>query len=747
MKKLKEIRLIRNIRTIISIFIIALFSLHSLDHIDIPTLNRINGVFYDLRLEALMPEQVDPRIVILDIDEKSLANEGRWPWHRDKLAYLTDLLFDYYQIKTLAFDIVFSEPDIDPGLKMFTQLSEDELASNKEFQTVYEDINSRYAYDDIFATSLLNRSINLAFFTHNNLKDKNIGVLPSKINIPKPLAANTLSYLHKAPTYVSNIEKITNSASHGGFFNNPMVDEDGVYRGTPLLLTHEGAVYPSLALAVVQSIHEMAPIQFETTSNTNKSDNLGILNAITIAGIRIPVSPSSRILIPYLGKQGSFNYLSATDVLSGSVNPEELQDKIVLLGTTAAGLYDQRTTPVQAIFPGVEIQANIIRGIIDSDTKYRPQIVPVIEFLFVCILGLFTIMLFPRLVATEMLLCIIAMLVCALSFNFVLWFYFKMDSALATPILLILMLFINQILFGYFFESRRKKQLGNIFGQYIPKEIVKDMSLEPESYSLKGERKEMTVLFSDVRNFTTISEGMESEELVHLINEILTPVTSVIHRNKGTIDKYIGDAVMAFWGAPIFYEQHSELAVKSALEMITTVNELRDSFKHKQWPEIKVGIGINTGPMTVGNMGSEFRLAYTVMGDAVNLGSRLEGLTKQYGVDIIVSQFTKEAAPDYLYRELDLVRVKGKQEPIAIFEPVCLAKDADNNIHIELNLLNKALTSYRTQAWELAKGLFNQLADTYPNTILYSIYLTRIEEFKNNKPDPNWDGVYTFTNK
>ena len=281
----------------------------------------------------------------------------------------------------------------------------------------------------------------------------------------------------------------------------------------------------------------------------------------------------------------------------------------------------------------------------------------------------------------------------------------------------------------------------------MPPELVDEMAKDPGAFSLEGESRELTVLFSDVRGFTTISEGLDPRQLTQLMNEYLSPMTHVIHQHRGTIDKYMGDAIMAFWGAPLADQQHAKHALQAGMEMIAQLETLQDQFKAKGWPPIKIGVGLNTGEMTVGNMGSEFRMAYTVMGDAVNLGSRLEGLTKEYGVQIMVSEFTKAAVPDFVYRELDCVRVKGKDKPVLIYEPICPAAQESEAVRQELALHSEALSFYRQQNWIAALEKFTELQKFSPGRYLYEVYRKRIVYLVAHPPGPEWDGAFTFTTK
>jgi adenylate cyclase len=273
------------------------------------------------------------------------------------------------------------------------------------------------------------------------------------------------------------------------------------------------------------------------------------------------------------------------------------------------------------------------------------------------------------------------------------------------------------------------------------------MSRDPQHYSLKSEKLELSVLFTDVRGFTTISEGLDASDLSELMNQYLTPMTRIVHESKGTIDKYIGDALMAFWGAPLRDSHHAARAVAAGLEMLKALETLNVQFEKKGWPEIRIGVGINTGPMSVGNMGSQFRRSYTVLGDAVNLGSRLEGITKQYGVAFIVSETTAMHAPEFFYRELDKVRVKGKAEPVTIFEPLGLRDQVDPRVMEDAKLFHNALRLYRQQDWDAAEKVLQELASVEPDTYLYKLYLERIGMFRQEPPPDEWDGVFTYMTK
>ena len=312
---------------------------------------------------------------------------------------------------------------------------------------------------------------------------------------------------------------------------------------------------------------------------------------------------------------------------------------------------------------------------------------------------------------------------------------------------MIAMLFALNMSYGFFVESRAKRQITGLFGQYVPPELVDEMSRDPESFSMEGESRELSVLFTDVRGFTTISEGLDPKQLSRLMNEFLTPLTREIYKHRGTIDKYMGDCIMAFWGAPLEDPQHARSAVLTGLEMHKVLDELQPHFKKMGWPPIHIGVGVNSGRMSVGNMGSEIRLAYTVMGDAVNLASRLEGLTKEYGVNMIVGEATRAEVADVMFRELDRVKVKGKDEPVAIFEPIGPTLATDKRVQDELRLWGQVLKLYRARDWDMAELQLLNLQKVNAASALYKLFLGRIALFRREPPEQGWDGSWKFETK
>lgn len=695
---------------------------------------------YDTRLRLTMPNTVDDSIVIVDIDEKSLKAEGHWPWGRDKLALLMDRLFDNYGIAVVGFDVVFAEKDNSSGLTVLQDLAQHQLKGVPQFQSALAQLKPQLEYDALFAKKLLQRNVVLGYYF--NSSNNSSGALPDPVFPPGAFKDRPINFI-KSDGYGGNLEVLQNRAASAGHFTQAP-DADGVVRRVPMLIEYDGAYYESLSLAVVRTLLGSPKL---AAGYGGDEQNYAGLEWLGFDDVRIPVDSGARVLVPYRGLRGSFRYISMTDVLHERVPLEQLKNKIVLIGTTAPGLMDLRSTPVDEVYPGVEIHANLISGMLGQSLKSSPPYIVGAEVALLFIVGLALSFLLPQLSPTQDTLVSLGVLLATLFVNGLAWQYGNVALPLASSLLMIFSLFALNMSYGYFVESRTKRQITNLFGQYVPKEVVGELSEHPDQVSMEGDSREMTILFSDVRSFTTISEGLESKELSLLMNEFLTPLSRVVYKHRGTIDKYMGDCIMAFWGAPLPDAQHAQHAILAGLEMQKTLEALQPHFKEKGWPPIRIGVGLNTGRVSVGNMGSEVRVAYTVMGDAVNLASRLEGITKEYGAGIVVGENTKEAAPDFVYRELDWVRVKGKDKPVAIFEPLGLVGQVEDNLLEEVRMFAQVLRAYRSQDWDQAELQLHELQKRSPQAKLYQVYLERIAYFRSNPLASDWDGVFVFKTK
>ncbi len=721
---------------------------HAAKFYNIGIITRLDAIYYDARLRLTMPGGVDERIAILDIDEKALGEIGRWPWDRETMSKLIVKLFDKYGIRLIGFDIVFAEPDDSSGLKKLDALSKGRLKDSAQFQSALQELRPQLDYDARFAQTLAGRDVILGFYFSDE-SGINSGALPAPVLPKGSFDGRRIAFTNWA-SYGGNLAEFEKNAAGAGHFN-PLVDFDGVSRRVPLIAEFKGRYYESLSLAMVRCYLGFPPVVpgFPEGSGADKIySGMEWIDLPTQQGImRIPVDENVAAIVPFRGYQGSFPYYSAADVLADRLDPEKLRGRIVLMGTTAPGLKDLRVTPVGSVYAGVEVHANLIAGMLDGDVKEKPSFVLGADVLQLLLAACVMVFLLPALSPFKSTLVTLLVFATLMGINLAFWQSANMVIPIAAALLLVATLYAVNMSWGYFVETKTKRQFTNLFGQYVPPELVEEMSRNPESYSMAGRRADLTVLFSDVRSFTTISEGLEPDQLAALMNEYLGAMTEVIRDHRGTLDKYIGDAIMAFWGAPVADPEHASRAVTTALEMQKRLLEVNVGLQAKGWPELKIGVGVNTGPMTVGDMGSPVRKAYTVMGDAVNLGARLEGITKQYGVGILVGEVTRDLVKDaFVFRELDRVRVKGKIEPVGIYEPLGATGTLEATVAADLESWQQALAAYRAQDWDRAAALLNDLESVRPH-YLYKLYLQRIEQLRANPPGADWDGVTTFETK
>ena len=735
-------------RILIGLVILGFFAVHAARWQEWRFLVLLESIAYDARLILTMPEGIDDRIVIIDIDEKSLAAQGQWPWKRDKLAKMIDQLFDRYHILVVGFDVVFAEPQESTGLRVLDDLTDSDIGKDPRFVAHAAKLRPLLDHDRIFADSLAGRNVILGYFFAGREESgevPKVGKLPDPVLNKNDLGRRTVDF-YGAEGYGANLPQLQEQAlGAGNFVTQP--DIDGVVRRVPMLYEFEDNYYETLSLAVARVALGGLPVRPGFPSAAVAGSDYSGMEWLSIGNRRIPVDLRVRALIPYRGRQGSFPYISATDVISGAVEPSLLAGKIALFGTTAKGLLDLRATPVQPDYPGVEAHANLVAGILDNTIMENPAYTLGAEFILLVFSGLIMAVLLPALSPLWAVLTTVALLAGIIGVNLWIWQVAHFVFPLAAVVASVLTLFLFNMSWGFFVESLGKRQLAGRFGQYVPPELVDEMSEDPNAFTMDTVNKELTVLFSDVRSFTTISEGLSPKELSELMNAFLTPMTQLIYSSRGTIDKYMGDAIMAFWGAPLHDADHARHALETGMDMVRRVAGLRSEFEARGWPPIKIGVGLNTGDMNVGNMGSEFRVAYTVMGDAVNLGSRLEGLTKVYGVDIMVNESTAEAVPDYLYRELDRVRVKGKEKPVTIYEPLGPKDSVEKSSKDELGFYRDALKLYRSQNWDMAEIQFLNLQQQNPERALYALYIDRIGHFRREPPGDSWDGVFTHETK
>ncbi|MDA1370155.1 MAG: adenylate/guanylate cyclase domain-containing protein [Proteobacteria bacterium] len=738
---------------------------------------RLEYLIYDQRL-AMMPraeKSPENKIVIVDLDERSLQAEGQYPWNRIKVGQLTEKLRDY-GVLVVGFDITFPEPDRSiRDLLAPIDLSKLDSAFNEILTEIEPQINA----DQYFARAMQSGVDVVLAINFNPQSDASYNELPpSIVNIDEQLAKRIT--VQDMTGFTGNL-KILQDAALGNGSMNQAPDADGIVRRVPLVIRYGEELFPTLSLEMFRVYNFIDSYEIVT----QLYGDLDVVTAVRIGqgagAFEIPTDGFGQVNVPYvggssLGNNENFFYISATDVLRDKLSATEtaaLENSLVLIGTSAPGLGDIRAMPLQQVYPGVEVHANMLNALLssvatvdvssgESSTEsvfssfsraeeiyfpYKPDWESGALFVIITVLGLAMAMLFPHLGAASLAATAITLLIGSVWINFQLWANYKLDFTLVLLLLLIVLVTTANFIYGFLSESQTRKTIKGMFDQYVPPAHIDSMLENPDNYTFEGESKELTVLFSDIRGFTTISEKLSAAELKTLLNDFFTPITEIIFKHNGTIDKYVGDMVMAFWGAPLDDPKHSENAIIAALEMLEKVEELKPEFAERGYPEVNVGVGVNTGFMNVGDMGSTYRRSYTVLGDAVNLGSRLEALTKFYGIRLLIGEETARKLSGFLLRLIDKVKVKGKHEAIECYQPICLEVDADDELKARVAEYHEALDCYYSQDWDAAEERLNDLLQKEPATLLYQVYLERIETLREVELPQDWDGAFTHTSK
>jgi len=730
---------------IISLILLLLTSLLYLEKIPVAQtmLQRLNAISYDLRLRTTTNKTPSdfPPIFIIDIDETSLAQEGRWPWSRKKLARLINKL-DAAGTAVITLDIVFSEVEKNP-----VDLVKQVIAQTQpELSTLLNTFRQQLDADQQLAATLQDKNVILGYIFKQNSSFTKGQIKPTLLR--HEMHENELSSL-MMQGYNANLAMLSQAAAQNGFFTvNP--DDDGIVRKAALILEYKQKLYTSLAVETAKLYLDAS--NEETLVNSKLTGNIQTITDIIIAttdgvnGQKIRTDANGRILIPYLGMAKTFPYISASDILRNN-NIPDLSGSIVIIGTSAQALADIKTIPLQSGYPGVEIQATLIHALLNPHLiPYSPEWNDgaIITLLF--ILSFIMTLLYPLLRPLSLPIIGVSLLGIVMSFNLWLWIVPRINLDIIIPLLLIILTSTVFIIHRLLREHKQRQHIHNMFGQYVPPDHIERLLDNRKAANMDGERREMSVLFSDIRNFTAISENLTTHQLKQFLNHYFTPITEIIFKQQGTIDKYIGDLVMAFWGAPLDDSQHAENAVLAALEMRQkTLTMQKEFYRLGIKQTVKAGVGIHTGYMNVGDMGSRYRRAYTVLGDAVNLASRLESLTKQYDILILISKETMQQCPSIYSRLVDFVRVKGRQEAVHIYEPLILKEKLTLQQEQQTDAHHDALKAYLDGHWKLAYKKFTLLAEQYQDP-LHQIYLQRMH-LMDLIPPSDWDGIFTHKNK
>jgi adenylate cyclase len=702
----------------------------------------------ELRLRTFdLFQLVDPRhktvrpVTIVDIDDRSLAKFGQWPWSRTRIADMIINLTNNGAV-AIGFDVVFSEADrLNPDLVANQMRYLDDATRMK--------LRELPSNDQILSEAIKHSRVILGETGQPEVGSELDKTLPFT-GVATVGEENAEKFLFEFPGLLRNVPVIEQVAAGRGLFSI-RTERDGLIRRVPMIMRAQGTIMPSLSLEILRVVTGTPTLLVRT-------DKTGI-RAIRLKGVEIPTDKNGQLWVHYARRDPSI-YVSAADVLDNTVPPNKIAGKLVLIGTSAAGLNDIKTTPVSSTMPGVEIHAQVLESVLSGAVISQPNYALGVELLAALIIGILVIIFTPNLGPVRL---VIAGAMFAAILTGTSWFFYWKYRYLIDftyPLLSTTAIYLTFIFSSFVREQRQRVQIRGIFAQYMSPVLVEQLAQSPEKVVLGGEERELTIMFSDVRGFTSISESYKHDPqgLITLMNRFLTPLTDVIIEEKGYVDKYMGDAIMAFWNAPLDDAEHQVNACEAAIQMlekIDVVNREREQEAadggHVYIP-LNVGIGLNTGIGVVGNMGSDLKKNYSVLGDSVNLASRLEGQTKEYGFPIIVGSRTALAAKDkFAILELDFIMVKGKSEPEVIYAIAGREDVMHSGAFQRLrNATIEMLGCYRGRDWQgaldaIERGRRSEDADTLEK--LFKLYEARIKDFKVDPPPEGWNGAFALLTK
>ncbi|WP_373000623.1 CHASE2 domain-containing protein [Sulfurimonas sp.] len=703
--------------------------------------NRVRDFYFKFR----GPQKASEDIVIVDIDERSIKELGQWPWERDKFARILNNL-TASDAGIIGLDIVFSEAD---------KTSPKRLAKKWGI-----DDKKMPDYDLILSQTVASTPTILGYVFDFDADNTNEAPQVPAIFVEK--GKKDIEFLPLARGVLPNLQVIQDSAYSSGYMNN-IPDESGIIRSVPLMIKYQEQLYPSLAF-------EMYRIATESTKVVATYSDAGIEN-VRVGKQVIPSDRFGRLYVNFRGPFRSYRYISAVDVFNNSVEGKLLEGKFVLIGTSAYGLMDLRSTPMDSVIAGVEVHANMIDNLLHDDMLRKPAWAEVADIGAIILISFIVIFIYSRFSLLVLSLVYVVSFFALMYANYYLLFteYIIINSIF--PLVSIFLSLVGTLGVNYFFETRQKDMIKGKFATKVSASVMEDILEHADSNALEGQEKEITVFFSDVRGFTNISEAMgDAKHLIKFMNEIMEPMTEIIIDEKGTVDKYIGDAIMAYWNAPLDVADHADKAVCASLRQLHKLKSLNDELRKNpefanvtnmadscNIPIVDIGIGLNSGVAIVGEMGSSMRSDYTVIGDTINLGSRLESLCKYYNSRLNISNFTKsQLKGKYIYRFLDLVTVKGKSEPIEIWqihdfdrdekEPIFYSSRAE--LLEELERYHEAIELYKSEKFADALVIFKELnnLEHKSNLKIYDIYIDRCEHYVDMPPE-NFNGVFEHTTK
>ena len=702
----------------------------------------------ELRLKAFdFFQELKPRVatqrpvVIVDIDEKSLKALGQWPWPRTRIA---DLITQLTKMRALVigFDVVFPEPD-----RMSPQIAAQSFQGLDD--ATKEKLQALPDSDQVMADAIRKSRVVLGETGLPTVQAASPGGGQSAG--VAMMGGDATPFLYNFPGHLRNIPVLEKAAAGHGLFTI-RVERDGIVRRVPMVLVAQGAVLPSLTF-------EMLRVAAGKSTILIRRDAAGV-ESVAIPGVfNVPTDRNGQVWV-HFAPHDPARFVSAVDVLQGKVPADRFAQRLVIVGTSAAGLLDIKTTPVDATMPGVEINAQVLESVLSGSTLSSPNYAIVLELAAGILASVIFIWLTPVLGPLLLLILGAAIVALLIGTSWYLFVEYRMLVDFTFPVWASSIIYLTLIFTNFVSEQAKRRQIRSAFGQYLSPALVEQLAQQPEKLVLGGEQRDMTVMFSDVRGFTTISEIYKSDPqaLTSLMNSFLTPLTNAIIDRKGTIDKYMGDAIMAFWNAPLYDPDHEVNACEAAIDMLERLERLNQAREQeakgngKSFIPIHVGIGINTGSCVVGNMGSDLRFDYSVLGDSVNLASRLEGQCKNYGLPIIIGSKTAQATKErFAILEIDFIAVKGKKEPEVVYAIMGrddLAKSGRFQRWRDLNI--KMLSCYRSRDWTGALAVIDEgraVDEESRFATLYNVYAARIRSFQVTPPPDDWQGAYALETK
>jgi adenylate cyclase len=701
---------------------------------------RLRALVFDL-YQQMSPRSFNPELPvrIADIDEESLRQFGQWPWPRTLLANLVRKLHEN-GAASISFDMIFPEPDRMSPANVLRYWPETDVIGD-----LRSEVEKLPSNDSVLAEAIADAPVLLGF-----IASPDGGAEPQTKAGFSYAGDDPRLFAPRFPGAVASLTELQSAASGAGTLNW-LPEHDQIIRRIPVIVTVGDTLYPALAADALRLAQGASTYMVRASGASREQafgEQTGIV-ALRIGDFEIPTTADGQMWIRFTPSDKG-RYLPASQILDGSIGREEIEGRIVLIGTSAAGLLDLRATPLEASVAGVELHAQAIEQILEGAFLLRPDFATPAELLYILVLGLvIAVLIYVTGAAASAVIAGVAIAgVLGVS-----WYAFDRLGWLVDPIypaLSLTMIYLTGSLFMFLRTEHERNRVRHAFGHYMAPALVERLAEDPSRLKLGGETRDMTLLFSDVRGFTAISEGLDAEELTRFLNDLFTPLSNIILEEQGTIDKFMGDAVMAFWNAPLDDPDHPSHACRAALRMMAEMKRLNAQWqaeaeaKGRPFRPVRIGIGLNTGLCCVGNLGSEKRFDYSVIGDNVNVASRLEGQCKTYDIGTVVGEATTKRAPDFAYLELDLLKVKGRSEATRVFALLGDSETKRDPGFLELETRhNEFLRKFRARAWDEAetiartcRGLNGSGLDT-----LYELYCERIAAFRTSPPPPDWDGT------